>query len=137
MARVAREFGPAAYVERAGGEPTFWCLVNHAAAAILVPGSADNMPTRAYHQLFGLGCCVISTELLSVLPHYRRWESGVHYLPCRPDYSDAPAQARWCMANPRAARAIGHAAACLFAEECSPPAVLAWVEQCMEDYYRG
>jgi hypothetical protein len=137
MCLVRDAFGSRAITRKAGGEEHFWMMVNHTLVATLVPGSADGMPTRAYHQYFALGCCVISPPLVSVLPHYQRWQAGVHYLECRPDFADVPALVRWCEGHKPQAIQIGKNAAALFKATSTPKALVAWMDLCLNGGQNG
>jgi hypothetical protein len=132
MNMVQSLYGKRALVHRASSQSQFWSWVSGALVAVLLPGSADNLPTRAVHQYLGLGCCVISPRLMNIMPFYKEWVPGVHYLMCNQDLSDVPALIQWCEQNPEKAIQIGMNAKGVFDDFLTPRATVKWMAQCLK-----
>jgi hypothetical protein len=82
-------------------------------------------------EAFGLGVCTVSPELQNTLPWRKRFEPGVHYVGCKPYFSDVCEKVKWCLANPEECKEIGQNARDLFDECCLPARQVTWMKACL------
>jgi len=101
----------------------YWLKVNDALVHVFVPGARNDMIDRGHMQYMAFGCCCICPPITDELPGVKL-ESGVHYIPCKPDYSDLISVIRWCSKNRDECLYAGRRCAKIFREHCMPKPVL-------------
>jgi len=109
----------------------FYKLINNASAIVCVPGARNNMLDRGQGQQMGLGACTISPKLNTRLSYHGMLIPGVHYVECKPDYSDLIEKVNWVNENKDNAVQIGNAAKKLFLETSTPLKQVEWIKQCV------
>ena len=109
----------------------FYKLINNASAIVCVPGARNNMLDRGQGQQMGLGACTISPKLNTRLSYHGMLVPGVHYVECKPDYSDLIEKVNWVRSNRDTAIKIGKAAKKLFLETSTPQKQVEWIKQCV------
>ena len=109
----------------------FYKLINNASAIVCVPGARNNMLDRGQGQQMGLGACTISPKLNTRLSYHGMLVPGVHYVECKPDYSDLIEKVNWVKSNKDKAVQIGKAAKKLFLETSTPQKQVEWIKQCV------
>jgi len=113
-------------------QSAYWGMINQALVHVFAPGARNDMLDRGQAQYMGFGCCTISPRLITVLPYWKKIEPGVHYVECRPDYSDVVEKVEWCRRNREACIQIGQNAKTLFRETSTPEALIEWVKACLK-----
>jgi hypothetical protein len=111
----------------------FYKLINSASAIVCVPGARNNMLDRAQGQQIGFGACTISPKLVTYLSYHKQLIPGVHYVECKPDYSDLIEKVNWVRDNPKNAIKIGQNAKQLFLETSTPKMQIAWIKECINN----
>jgi len=109
----------------------FYKLINNASGIVCVPGARNNMLDRGQGQQMGLGACTISPKLNTRLSYHGMLIPGVHYVECKPDYSDLIEKVNWVKSNKDKAVQIGKAAKKLFLETSTPQKQVEWIKQCV------
>ena len=109
----------------------FYKLINDAGAIVCVPGARNNMLDRGQGQQMGFGACTISPKLNTRLSYHGMLIPGVHYVECKPDYSDLVEKVNWVRANRSAAQKIGQAAKTLFLTTSTPDKQVMWIKKCV------
>jgi len=110
----------------------FYMLINNASAIVCVPGARNNMLDRGQAQQMFFGACTISPKLVTYLSYYKKLVPGVHYVECKPDYSDLIEKVNWVRLNKSEAIKIGNAARRLFLETSTPQKQVEWIKQCIK-----
>ncbi len=128
MLRVA--YGPAAAIAPVPQE-TYWREAGDCLTHVFVPGARNDMLDRGMSQWLAFGACVVAPPIRTPLPFGMRLIDGVHFVQCRPDYSDLIDRIEWCRAHRDACRAIGANAQQLFRRACVPERAWAWVRECL------
>lgn len=111
----------------------FWNKHRDCLVAVCVPGARNNMLDRGHYEQMGLGVCVISPNIPTVLPNAKQLQAGVHYIRCKDDYSDLVDLVKWCQQNRSKCREIGTKAKALFFENCTPEHYWSWVQYCLRN----
>tara|TARA_R110001599_G_scaffold236496_1_gene435731 strand:- start:293 stop:1186 length:894 start_codon:yes stop_codon:yes gene_type:complete len=109
----------------------FYKLINNASAIVCVPGARNNMLDRGQGQQLGFGACTISPKLNTRLSYHGMLVPGVHYVECKPDYSDLIEKVNWVRSNEDKAIKIGRAAKQLFLETSTPQKQVEWIKKCV------
>jgi hypothetical protein len=99
---------------------TWWLSHNTCLAAIHVPGARNDMLDRGQLELMGLGVCVISPEIVTVLGDDYRLEPFKHYVPVESNYGNLIEMIQWCKNNRGTCIEIGVNAQYLF-DQIVPP----------------
>jgi hypothetical protein len=110
----------------------FWQEINNCLVAVFVPGARNDILDRGHIQYMAFGCCTIAPKILDILPYNQRIIPDVHYVMCKPDYSDLIAKIEWCQSHRKDCLAIGAAARKLFLETSTPQKLWGWVDQCLQ-----
>jgi len=105
----------------------FFHLINNCLVSVCVPGARNNMLDRGQFQYMALGCCTISPYLDEVLAGGVPLKPQLHYIVCRPDYSDLIERIEWCKLHRDRCISIGRNAANLFAKTSTPNAIWSWI----------
>ncbi len=113
-------------------QPTFWRKAGSCRVAVFVPGARIDILDRGQWQYMAFGACTISPRLDITLPFMKPLLPGVHYLECRPDFSDLGDVVELALAHPTSCREIGTNAAQLFAETALPWKLWTWISECLE-----
>jgi hypothetical protein len=133
---LLRRVIPEAFGERADTAmrplEDYWRQINGALVRVFAPGTTNERLDRGHAQHLAFGCCTIAPPLSTVLPWYEPLEPGVHYVICKPDYSDVVDVIRWCDGHRDDCRRIGRAAAQLFERTSTPAALVRWLNLCLE-----
>ena len=109
----------------------FYKLINNASAIVCVPGARNNMLDRGQGQQMFFGACTISPKLNTRLSYHGMLIPGVHYVECKPDYSDLIEKVNWVRKNKAEAIQIGNAARKLFLETSTPEKQVEWIRKCI------
>ena len=109
----------------------FYKLINNASAIVCVPGARNNMLDRGQGQQMGFGACTISPKLNTRLSYHGMLLPGIHYVECKPDYSDLIEKINWVRENKAEAVQIGKAAKKLFLETSTPEKQVEWIRKCV------
>jgi len=109
----------------------FYKLINNASAIVCVPGARNNMLDRGQGQQMGFGACTISPKLNTRLSYHGMLLPGIHYVECKPDYSDLIEKVNWVRENKAEAVQIGKAAKKLFLETSTPEKQVEWIRKCV------
>ncbi|MBA7594343.1 hypothetical protein ES703_01284 [subsurface metagenome] len=112
---------------------TFWKKINKCLVLVCVPGARNDILDRGQFQYMAFGTCTISPPLDIELPYWRELKAGVHYLSCKPDYSNLIDIIEHCRNNRGACRAIGNWAKELFLATSTPKKVWGWINQCIKE----
>jgi|TARA_R110000822_G_scaffold35431_1_gene99892 hypothetical protein len=110
----------------------FFEQINDCLVYVHVPGYSNNMFDRAHGQMFGFGCCLITTEIPNTLPNNLKPIPGTHYLKCKDDYSDLINLIEWCKKNRVECIKIGNNAQQLFDESLTPDAMNKHLKKILE-----
>ena len=116
LRRTYDDFASTEFIE----QQAWWMFHNTALVAVHVPGARNDMLDRGQLELMGLGVCVISPEITTMLGRQQRLMPGVDYIQCAKDYSDLIAQIEWVRRNPKEATLCGTNARTLF-DSIVPP----------------
>jgi len=108
---------------------TFWEKMNNCLVSVFVPGARNDILDRGQFQYMAFGACTISPTLDIELPYGRELKADVHYLSCKPDYSDLIYAIEYCKNNRDKCREIGKQAKQLFLDTSTPKKVWAWMEE--------
>lgn len=108
-------------------EIQFYLKINQALVSVFVPGVRNDMLDRGQFQYMAFGCCTISPKLVEVLSGNKPLMPGVHYVECKPDYSDLISKIEWVRQNPISAIEIGQNAKRLFEETSLPECQVEWL----------
>lgn len=111
---------------------TFWRKINGALVSVCVPGARIDILDRGQLQYMAFGAATISPRLSIDLPYGEQLQPGVHYLECRPDWSDLLQVIAFAEANPGECLRIGRNAQALFERTLSAKAVFDWMQLCLE-----
>ena len=109
----------------------FYRLINKASSIVCVPGARNNMLDRGQGQQIGFGACTISPKLNTRLSYHGMLIPGVHYVECKPDYSDLVEKVNWVRENKDKAIKIGLNAKKLFLETSTPQKQVEWIRKCI------
>ena len=109
----------------------FYMLINNASAIVCVPGARNNMLDRGQGQQMGFGACTISPKLNTRLSYGSLLLPGIHYVECKPDYSDLIEKVNWVRENKSEAIKIGKNAKKLFTKTSTPKRQIAWIKECV------
>ena len=107
----------------------FFKQINNCLVYVHVPGHSNNMFDRAHAQMFGFGCCLITTEIPNILPNNIKPMPGVHYIKCKNDYSNLIELIEWCKNNRAACVEIGNNAQELFDNSLTPKAMNNYIKK--------
>ena len=110
---------------------TYWKKANNCLVSIHVPGARNDMLDRAQYQMMAFGVCTVSPYLKDILPHGAQFQSGYHYIECKPDYSDLIEKIEWCKKNREKCIKIGQNAKDYFFAFCLPRVIVRWMELCL------
>lgn len=112
----------------------FFKLVNNCLVYVHVSGYSNNMIDRSHVQMFGLGCCVITTEIPNIFPNKKKPIPGVHYIKCKNDYSDVIEIIEWCKKNRNECVKIGNNAKILFEESLTPNSIGVHIKKILKEW---
>jgi hypothetical protein len=98
----------------------WWKLNEKCLVAVHVPGARNDMLDRGQLELMGLGVCVLSPEIVTVIGRHQVLEPFKHYVPVDPNYSNICEQIEWCRNHRRDCVEIGLNARLLF-DSIVPP----------------
>ncbi|HDZ37028.1 MAG TPA: glycosyltransferase family 1 protein [Marinobacter sp.] len=112
-------------------QESFWRKINNCLVSVCVPGARNNILDRGQLQYMAFGACTISPPLDIMLPFRRQPQAGIHYLTCRPDYSDLIEVIEYCRENRDRCRMIGQQAKKLFLSTSTPDNIWKWINQCI------
>jgi hypothetical protein len=107
----------------------WWLSHENCLAAVHVPGARNDMLDRGQLELMGLGVCVISPEIVTVLAGYRTLEPFKHYVPVEPSYCNLIEMVEWCRTHRAACKQIGENAKRLFNEVAYPSSYWAYIRE--------
>jgi len=107
----------------------FWDSQSHCLVAVCVPGARNDMLDRGQWEQMGLGVCTISPKLNVTLPKFYTPMPGVHYLECKPDYSDLIDIIEWCKGNRQLCKDVGDKAKSLFKAIYTPHKYWEWIDE--------
>ena len=110
----------------------FFRLINNASAIVCVPGARNDMLDRGQGQQMFFGACTISPKLKTRLSYDRKILRGIHYVECKPDYSDLIQKIEWVKENQEHAIQIGKTARKLFLETSTPEKQIEWIKICLD-----
>jgi len=120
---LKEQYGSEASLEfKFKGQKEWWESHNDCLVAVHVPGARNNMLDRGQWELMGLGVCVLSPVIVTVLAGDHVLIPVHHYLPLKDDYSDLTEKIEWCKKNRETCREIGERARELF-DIVGPPDV--------------
>jgi len=105
----------------------YWKKINNCTTHVFIPGARNDMLDRGHIQYLAFGCCSIAPRITNVLPYYGKLVPGVHYVECKPDYSDLIAKIEWIRSNREHAVEIGRNARVLFEQACTPEVLWNWI----------
>lgn len=111
----------------------FYKKVNDCLVSVCVPGARNDMLDRGQGQYMFLGACTISPKLVTVLSYNKDLIPGVHYVECKPDYSDLIEKIEWVRNNKAEAIKIGQNAKNLFLETSTPEKQIQWIKKCLNN----
>lgn len=111
---------------------TFWKKVNNCLVSVCVPGARGDILDRGQFQYMAFGACTISPPLDIELPYWKDIIASIHYLSCKPDYSDLIDVIEYCKANRDKCKAIGRQAKQLFFDIGTPDKVWGWMKECIK-----
>jgi len=111
---------------------TFWKKINNCLVSVCVPGARNDILDRGQFQYMAFGACTISPSLDIELPYWKKLEAGIHYLNCKPDYSDLIDIIEYCRDNRDICEEIGTQAKQLFLDTSIPQKVWGWMKECIE-----
>jgi len=139
-AKLRRKIIQSRLKERYGGwvdtsitdKRTFWWKARTCLVSVCVPGARNDILDRGQFQYMAFGTCTISPPLDITLPFWKRPEPGIHYITCRPDFSDLFEKIDWCRRNRDECVRIGENAKSLFLGTSTPERIWAWIDECME-----
>ncbi len=131
QSKLKKRFGKR-FVFRRIAQLAFWQEVQDCAVAVFAPGCRNNMLDRGHLQYFAFGCCTINPHIINVLPYFRKLVPGVHYIECKPDYSDVDDKVEWALTHRDECIRIGQNAKILFQKTCTPEYLIAWIQECIE-----
>lgn len=120
---LKKEYGSNVTIKHSLPQTDFFNLINKCLVYVHVPGYSNNMIDRAHVQMFGLGACVITTEIPNTFPNNKKPKPGIHYIKCKNDYSDLIELIEWCKSNREECVKIGNNAKQLFNESLTPKAI--------------
>lgn len=109
----------------------FWFEISSCMCAVFVPGSRNDMLDRGHIQYLAFGCCTISPPIINILPFNKKLIPDVHYLACKPDYSDLLDKIEFARTHIKLCKEIGSNAKKLFMETCIPYKLMEWVNACI------
>lgn len=107
----------------------FWDSQSHCLVAVCVPGARNDMLDRGQWEQMGLGVCTISPELNVTLPKFNTPLPGIHYIECKPDYSDLIDLIEWCKENRQICKDVGNRAKSLFISLYTPHKYWKWIDE--------
>lgn len=105
----------------------YWKKINNCLVHVFVPGARNDMVDRGHAQYMAFGCCTIAPPITDVFPYDGELIPGVHYVQCKPDYSDLIEKIEWCKNNRENCVEIGSNAKKLFERSCLPGRLWNWV----------
>ena len=114
-------------------EVNFYMKINEALVSVCVPGARNDMLDRGQGQYMALGCCTISPKLITILSHNMELIPNVHYVECKPDYSDLIDKIKWVNQNKEQAIEIGKKAQSLFNNTSLPQRQIEWINKCINN----
>jgi len=109
----------------------FFKLINKASAIVCVPGARNNMLDRGQGQQMMFGACTISPKLNTRLSYHGMLKPGIHYVECKPDYSNLIEKVNWVRSHKTQAIEIGKNAKALFLNTSTPAKQVQWINQCI------
>lgn len=98
----------------------FWKRINDCLVAVFVPGARNDMIDRGSLQYLAFGCCIISPLITDVFWEGVRLIPNLHYIQCRPDYSDLLDRIEWAKNNRQNCIEMGKEAKVFFEDFCLP-----------------
>lgn len=107
----------------------YWRKIDNCLVSVCIPGARNDILDRGQWQYMAFGACTISPKLDIVLPEYTAPEPGIHYIECKPDYSNLVELIEWCKTNRKECVDIGQNAKALFASTSTPAALIRWLEK--------
>jgi len=105
----------------------YWKKINNCLVHVFVPGARNDMLDRGHLQYLAFGCCTIAPPIIDVLPYNEKLIPNVHYVQCKPDYSDLLDRIEWVKENREGAVEIGKNAKELFERSCEPGKLWNWI----------
>lgn len=109
------------------GQEDYWKLINNCLVHVFVPGCYNDMLDRGHIQYLAFGCCTISPKIVDLLPYSTKLVSGMHYIECKPDYSNLIEKIEWCKTHRDDCIEIGMNARRLFEYSCTPKRLWEWI----------
>lgn len=109
----------------------WWMSHNNCLVAVHVPGARNDMLDRGQLELMGLGVCVISPTIVTVLAQHKTLVAFQHYIPVHDDYSNLLKTIEWCKSNREVCIEIGKKAQELFNEVATPRNYWSYIKKCL------
>ena len=111
----------------------FFMAINNCLVSVCVPGARNDMLDRGQAQYMFLGACTISPRLITQLSYFTKLEPNVHYIECKPDYSDLIEKIEWCKLNAEKCIEIGNNARNVFLQTSTPEKQIEWIKKCINN----
>ena len=89
------------------------------------------MLDRGQGQQMMFGACTISPKLNTRLSYHGMLKPGIHYVECKPDYSNLIEKVNWVRSHKTQAIEIGKNAKALFLNTSTPAKQVQWINQCI------
>ena len=116
-----------------GRQRSFWKRIQNSFLSVVVPGACNSMVDRGHVEQFALGICTVAPPLETMFTYFEQPKDGIHYIQCKPDYSDLCEKINWCYVHKDECVRIGKNAAELFQRCYLPTNYFKWIEQVIKE----
>ena len=113
-------------------QKTWWMSHDDCLVSVAVPGARNDMLDRGQLELMGLGVCVISPMITTVLMGHRTLISYMHYIAVKPDYSDLIKTINWCQTHREQCQTFGINARNLFDKVATPSVYWEYIKRILD-----
>lgn len=101
-------------------QKNWWLSHNDCLVSVAVPGARNDMLDRGQMELMGLGVCVVSPVIVTVLAGGRTLEPFKHFVPVEGTYNNLIDMIEWCRKHRSECVEIGKNAKLLYDEVATP-----------------
>jgi hypothetical protein len=119
---------------KAGDKFWFFEHARNCLVSVCVPGANNDMLDRGHWEMMGLGVCIVSPPINTIVCWDEPLVDGVNYVACKPDYSNLIETIEWCRENRDKCREIGENARIFFQKAYLPKNYWKWIEYILNQH---